>query len=67
MVHLNNKQRDEVSKSLLKIAEYIVLTLIIGQAALGRFDNYIFFMASLATMLLYFISLFILRNYEEVN
>jgi hypothetical protein len=67
MSKLNSKQREEFSKSLIKLAEYIVLTLVIGQVALGRFNIYIFSLFALVTIVLYFTALFILRNYKEVD
>jgi hypothetical protein len=64
---LNNKQREELAKSLMKIAEYVFLTLVIGQVALNRFNFYILFLAILSTAAIYLFSLFVLRSYKEAN
>ena len=65
MFKLNNKQREILSSSLVKIAEYVLLTLIIGQLALGKFDVFLFFYSSLLIVGIYFISMYILSGFEE--
>ena len=67
MFALNNKQREEFAKSLMKIAEYIILTMVVSQLALGRINLYMSFPAVIMAALIYILSLNVLEGYEEVN
>ena len=66
MIKLNNKQREEIAKSLMKLAEYTALTLVIGQLALGKLNLFTLSLAALTTIIIYLFSLYLLRKYEEV-
>jgi hypothetical protein len=67
MFQLNNKQREEFAKSLKKVAEYILLVLVISQLALGKFDLLVSLPALCTAMIIYVFSLIILRGYREVS
>lgn len=64
---LNNKQREILGGSIVKIAEYVLLTLGIGQVALQRFNFAMLFSSVIFAVFIYAVSMFILRKYEEVR
>lgn len=67
MLQLNNKQREELAKSLMKVSEYILLMLVISQLALGKFNLFISFPAFFTAITIYILSLSILKGYKEVK
>ena len=59
---LNNKQRELLSNSLIKMAEYVLLTLVIGQIALGKVNIILLVYSVIMAGIIYLWSLFILRE-----